>query len=191
MRNDEGIRHLTTDEIEGGLDHIRQSPADNGRILLIVRRPAVDERETPAEVLLDCTEGLIGDTWSIRASKRTPDGSASLDAQITIMNARAAALIAGSDERWKLAGDQFYADLDISHGNLPAGSHVQLGSAVVEISEHPHTGCEKFVARFGKDAMRFVNSPGGRDLRLRGVNTRVVVPGAVLVGDAITKVRLP
>ena len=129
----------------------------------------------------------MGDTWRARGSSSTPDGSANLEAQLTLMNARAAAAIAGERDRWALAGDQLFVDFDLSLSNLPAGSRVQIGSAVIEFSEAPHTGCAKFSARFGNDALRFVNSPIGRELRLRGANCRVVVAGTVRPGDAIRK----
>ena len=92
------------------------------------------------------------------------------------MNARAAALVAGDRERWPLAGDQLYVDLDLSGENLPPGTRLAIGSAVVEVTDEPHTGCKKFSARFGLDALEFVNSPEGRALNLRGINTRVVEP---------------
>jgi MOSC domain-containing protein YiiM len=154
---------------------------------LIARRPAVDEREVLSEGRLDPREGLEGDTWRARGSSRTPDGSANLEAQLTLMNARTAAAIAGDRERWPLAGDQIYVDMDLSLTNLPAGSRVQIGSAVIEFSAEPHTGCAKFSGRFGNDALRFVNSQVGRELRLRGANCRVVVAGTVRPGDAIKK----
>jgi hypothetical protein len=185
------MRHLSTAELEMGLDDIRQSPADQGTVRLIVRRPGVDERETPAEATLDCTEGLVGDTWRVRGSSRTPDGSANPEAQITVMNARAAALVAIEEDRWKLAGDQIYADLDLSLANLPAGTRLRLGTAVIEVSAHLHTGCAKFTARFGLEAMNFVNSEAGKALRLRGLNARVVTGGVVRVGDVITKEPSP
>ena len=116
-----------------------------------------------------------------------PDGSANPDAQLTLMNARAAAVITGSPERWPLAGDQLYVDLDLSIENLPAGTQLAVGDAVVEVTAEPHTGCAKFSARFGTEALKFVNKSPGRELRLRGVNTRVVTPGAVRAGDAISK----
>src|ERR1700716_1278118 len=174
--------------LEDGLDHIREAPADSGTVELIARRPGVDEREVLTEAWLDVHDGLEGDTWRARGSSRTPDGAPSLDAQLTLMNARAAAAIAGERERWALAGDQLYVDLDISQTNLPPGTRVQIGSAVIEFSEAPHTGCAKFSARFGIDALRFVNSPTGRELRLRGANCRVVVGGTVRRGDTIRKV---
>jgi hypothetical protein len=173
--------------LEGNLDHIRQSPADGGTLELIVARPAVDERLVVTEARLDLRDGLEGDTWRVRGSSRTPDGSANPDAQLTLINARVAAAIAGDRERWPLAGDQLYVDLDISLANLPPGSRVRIGSAVIEFSEAPHTGCAKFSARYGNDAQRFVNSEVGRELRLRGANCRVVVAGAVRQGDAIRK----
>jgi len=179
-----------TDELarlEESLDHIREAPADGGTVELIARRPAVDEREVLREALLDPDVGLVGDTWIDRGSSRTPDGGPNPEAQITLMNARAAVAIAGDRERWALAGDQFYVDFDLSISNLPPGSRVQMGSAVIEFSEAPHTGCAKFSGRYGVDALKFVNSPAGRELRLRGANCRVLEGGIVRPGDTIRK----
>ena len=179
--------HAELTRLEASLDYIRDAPADGGTVELIARRPAVDEREVLTEARLNTREGLEGDTWLARGSSRTPDGSPNPDAQLTLMNARAAAAIAGDRARWPLAGDQIYVDLDISRENLPPGSRVQIGSAVIEFSEPPHTGCAKFSGRFGVDALKFVNSPTGRELRLRGANCRVVVAGTVRPGDLIRK----
>ena len=182
------VRQLTTEELEAGLDEILRSPADVGTIELIVRRPAEGERETPAEAVLDLVEGLVGDNWLARGSRRMPDGSANPNAQLTLMNARVTDLVAAGDRaRWALAGDQFYVDLDISQANLPAGTRLGLGSAVIEVTVDPHTGCEKFHARFGGDAHRFVNTKTHRHLRLRGLNAKIVEPGTVRAGDAIRK----
>ena len=181
------LQNVELTRLEESLDHIRQAPADGGTVELIVRRPAVDERQVLTEARLDLRDGLEGDTWRARGSSRTPDGGPSEEAQVTLMNARAAAAIALERDRWALAGDQLYVDLDLSIANLPPGSRVQIGSAVIEFSEAPHTGCAKFSARFGNDAMRFVNSPVGRELRLRGANCRVVVAGTVRPGDTIRK----
>ena len=177
----------TSAELGAGLDAVRAAPADDGVLELISRRPAVDEREVLTEVRLDAVDGLEGDTWRVRGSSRTADGGPSPDSQLTVVNARASAAIAGDRDRWPLAGDQLYVDLDISVTNLPPGSRVQIGSAVIEFSESPHTGCAKFQSRYGNDSLRFVNSPVGRELRLRGANCRVVVPGVVRVGDTIRK----
>lgn len=176
-------------ELEAGLDHIRQSPQDGGAVELIVRRPQIDEREVLERAELDLNHGLIGDTWKNRPSSRMADGSAHPEMQLNIMNSRVIALLAGKKERWQLAGDQFYVNLDLSVENLPTGTRLALGSAVIEVTSMPHLGCHKFVARFGKDAMKFVNSPLGRELHLRGINARVVTQGSVSVGDAVRKVH--
>jgi hypothetical protein len=182
------MHHRATAELVVGLDEVRAAPADSGVLELIARRPVPGERETIDAGDLSTEEGLVGDGWRARGSSHTPDGSAELPRQITLMSSRAADLFAGDRSRWSLAGDQLYVDLDISEDNLPAGSQVRIGSAVVEISIEPHTGCQKFTERFGLDAMRLVNSEEGRRLRLRGVNARVVEPGIVRVGDTVSKV---
>jgi hypothetical protein len=182
------MEHLSLAELEAGLDHAREAPADSGTLVLIVRRPAENEREVLAKGTLDLVTGLAGDNWKARGSSSTPDGFAHPDAQITMMNARAALLVARDPGRRPLAGDQLYADLDISVANLPPGTRLALGSAVIEVTGKPHLGCAKFLARFGRDALKFVNSRTGRQLRLRGLNARIVVPGTVRSGDVIRKV---
>ena len=181
------MKHLTTEELHAGLEAIRQSPKDEGVLELIVRRPQVGEREALAEGQLDIVDGLVGDSWSTRGSRRSKDGQAHPDMQLNIMNARVIALVAQDRERWHLAGDQLFMDLDLSAENLPPGTRLAVGSAVIEVTAEPHTGCQKFVSRFGLDAMKFVNSPLGRELNLRGINARVVQPGTIRVGDLAKK----
>ena len=182
----QAARHLSTGELEAGLERILAAPRAVGTVQLIVRRPAVDEREVLAEAELDLAEGLVGDTWRIRGSKRTADGSAHPDMQLNVMSARVVDLVAGGErERWALAGDQLFVDLDLSEAHLPPGTRLALGSAVIEVTDQPHTGCAKFSARFGGDAHRFVNTKQHRHLRLRGLNAKVVVPGTVRAGDEI------
>lgn len=183
----ETVTHLTTDQLEAGLDYIRQSPKDEGVLAMIVRRPAVSEREVLAQGVLDLEQGLVGDTWLERGSNRTADGSAHPDMQLNVINMRLVDLVAQEQGRWALAGDQLVVDLDLSEENLPPGTQLAIGAAVIEVTSQPHTGCSKFVARFGADAMRFVNSPLGRQLHLRGINARVVLPGVIRVGDSVRK----
>jgi len=183
------MKHLTMQELEAALDHLRQAPKDEGVLQLIVRRPAVDQREVLEEAELDTVLGLIGDTWNVRGSSKTPDGSPHPEMQINIMNARVTALVAQEFARWPLAGDQLYIDMDLSRENLPAGSRIAVGTAVVEVSPLPHTGCHKFVSRFGVDAMKFVNSPVGKELCLRGINAKVVQAGVVKVGSTARKIN--
>jgi hypothetical protein len=178
---------MSVDRFLAGLDEVRRSPVDTGTVELIVRRPAVDEREVVEAAALDLEEGLVGDNWRARGSGGTDDGSAHPGMQLTLMNSRLAALVAGERERWPLAGDQLYVDLDLSEENLPPGTRLAIGTAVIEITEIPHTGCAKFSKRFGGDATRFINSAEGRSLHLRGVNAAVVEPGLVRTGDAVRK----
>ena len=182
-------RHLTADELDAGLPHIRQSPTDTGLLRMIVQRPAVDQREVVAEGTLDVDVGLVGDSWLTRGSPRTPDGGPNPAAQVTVINARLIALLARTEDRWPLAGDQLVIDIDLSEENLPPGARLAIGSAVLEISAEPHTGCAKFAQRFGHQALRFISTPTGQALRLRGVNTRVVQSGAIRVGDRATRLQ--
>lgn len=181
------MNHLTTAELEAGLEEIRKAPKDEGRLELIVCRPQIETREILEEATLDLTDGLVGDSWKHRGSSRTLDGSPHPDMQINIMNSRVTALVAQSRDRWSLAGDQLYLDMDLSTENLPAGIRLALGTAVLEVTPPPHTGCKKFVSRFGLDAMKFVNSELGRALRLRGVNAKVIQSGTIRVDDVARK----
>ena len=185
----QNVYQLSMKELESGMDHIRQAPKDNGVLKMIVRRPREDEREIVDSAELDLLEGLVGDNWKARGSRHTPDGSANLNAQITVMNSRATALVAQAEERWALAGDQLYVDLELSDANLPAGTHLTIGSAILEVSAEPHTGCKKFSSRFGVEAMKFVNSPEGKRLHLRGINARVIQAGVIRVGDTVKKIQ--
>ena len=181
-------KHLSIEELEAGLDEIRRAPTTEGVVELIVRRPAEGEREVLQEGVLDLSEGLVGDRWGARRSSKTADGSPNVETQLTLMSARVVDLVAAGDrERWALAGDQIYVDLDISEANLPAGTRLALGSSVIEVTPEPHNGCVKFASRFGNDAHRFVNTKPFRHLRLRGLNAKVIEPGTVSSGDTIRK----
>ena len=181
------MKHLTTSELEAGLDEVGRSPKDAGVLEMIVRRPQVGEREILDEGHLDLAEGLVGDSWKLRTSKRTADGTPHPDMQLNLINSRLVSLVAQDRSRWHLAGDQLYVDLDLSEANLPPGTRLSIGSAVIEVTAEPHTGCSKFVERFGLDAMQFVNAPERKNLHLRGINARVVRSGVVRAGEAVNK----
>jgi len=181
------VRYLTMTELEAGLTAIRQTPKNVGVLQLIVRRPRVGEREVLQEAQLDLIEGLVGDRWRARNSSIALEDEPARDMQLTIMSTRAIALLAPQKERWPLAGDQLYIELDLSKTNAPPGTQLAVGSAVIQVTSPPHTGCRKFKQRFGEDALNFVNSPAGRELQLRGINAKVIRPGVIRVGDAVKK----
>jgi len=181
--------HRDADDLAAGLDAVRRSPADSGVVDLLVVRPGVDRREVRDSVEVDVERGIVGDTWVERGSRRMADGSANPEAQVTVMNAVAARLVAATPDRMPLAGDQVYVDLDLSTENLPTGTVLDFGGVALEVTAEPHTGCAKFSARFGVEALRLTATPEGRFLRLRGINTRVVRGGRISVGDAVAVVR--
>ena len=184
------MKFLNADEFEVGLPEVLESPKDDGEVKMIVRRPDVDQREVLDAGDLDIAEGLVGDNWRSRGSRQTSDGSAHPEMQLNLMNSRVVALVTQSEDRWPLAGDQFFVDLDLGKENLPAGTRLAMGSAIVEVTAVPHLACRKFVARFGLEATKFVNSRRGKKLCLRGINARVIEPGRVVTGDRIRKVSL-
>ncbi len=185
------VEHLTLEQLEAGLDHIRQSPKDVGVLKLISRRPNTDEREVVDEAQLDPAHGLMGDNWKARGSRSAADGMANPEMQLNVMNARVIGLIAPDKTRWALAGDQLFVDFDLSEANVPPGTRLAIGSAVIEVTAPPHLGCKKFSARFGPDAVKFVNSPEGKQLHLRGVNAKVIQAGAIRAGDDVGKIGSP
>ena len=176
-------------ELESALDHLRAAPAEAGTLTLVVRRPERLAREVVDDATIDEAHGLVGDNWLSRATSRAVAAGRHLDAQVTVMSSRMVALLGDTDAERALAGDQLYVDLDLSHDNLPAGSRIEIGGDVVlEVTAKPHAGCKKFLARFGADAVAFVNSEEGSRLRLRGLNARVVRGGIVRVGDDVRRV---
>jgi hypothetical protein len=182
------VTHLSTEALTAGLEHVRRSPADLGTLELIVARPDLGAREVLGEARLDEAVGLEGDNWLVRGSRHTDDGSAEPLAQLNIMNSRAVALVSPDPDRRALAGDQLYLDLDLSPENLPPGTRLAIGDSIIEVNDKPHRGCAKFTERFGIDAARFVNSPAGTAVRLRGICATVVRAGVVRQGDTVRKV---
>lgn len=175
--------------LDDHLPHLRAAPAEVGRLDLVVRRPAVDEREVLEEGALSEDGGLHGDNWLDRSTSHAIEAGRHLEAQINVMSARMASFLAfGDTDRQALAGDQLFVDLDISHANLPTGTQLAIGEdAVIEVTKKPHNGCAKFRARYGQDALDFVNSENGRAMRLRGFNARVVTGGTVRPGDKVAR----
>jgi MOSC domain-containing protein YiiM len=188
------LPYRTTADLEARLHQVRAAPADTGTVRLVVRRPGLGVREILEEGELTTAAGLVGDTWLQRVTSRAVADGRHVEAQVNVMSARMVALLAETAQEQAYAGDQLFLDLDISHANLPAGSRLAFGDpgaggAVIEVSAKPHNGCAKFTARYGEDAMHFVNSETGKALRLRGFNARVVEPGVVRPGDVVRVLR--
>ncbi len=179
---------FTLEHLQTQLNHIQESPKDTGSVLLIVRRPATEERELISQGRLIPASGLEGDNWRERGSTSMPDGSANPEAEITLMNTRVIQALTQDETRWALAGDQFFVDFDLSEENIPAGTRLALGSAIVEVSPLPHNGCKKFSARFGIDALKFISMAENKPLRMRGINAKIIQAGEVKQGDLIRKV---
>jgi MOSC domain-containing protein YiiM len=172
------------EDLDARLAELRALPTDAGTLELIVVRPSEGERETPTTAEITIEDGLVGDRWEPFVEA---NGSLGRETQLTIASTHLLGLIA-EPERWLLAGDNLLVDIGLDKMSLPAGTRLAIGdTVVVEISELPHTGCAKFSARFGSDALKFINSPEGRELRLRGLNAKVIVPGTIATGDAIRR----
>jgi MOSC domain-containing protein YiiM len=180
-------RHLSLEELQEGMSGILLSPQERGTLSAIVIRPETDARVSLQQCELSPEGGMHGDNWAKGCWMSLPDGRPHPDVQVTLMNARTIALIAQGEERWPLAGDNLFVDLDLSEDNLPPGTRLTVGSALLEITAVPHKGCRKFAERYGVDATRFVNSRDGLRLHLRGIYARIVERGVVAVGDTIVK----
>ncbi len=180
---------VTKDQILSGLHHVADSPSDGGALEFIVVRPVVGERELRERAYLSTERGVEGDRWLTSRWLTLPDGRPDPRVQVSLMNARILGLISDGAERISLAGDNLIVDLDLSERNLAAGQRLVVGEVVVEVSDVAHTGCRKFMTRYGRDAVNFVNSVEGRRLNLRGLYAKVIEPGVVRVGDAVRKVR--
>jgi MOSC domain-containing protein YiiM len=173
------------ESLDARLPELRKLGSEEGTLELIVVRPTEGERELPSTAELTIEDGLVGDRWVPRFDA---NGNVQRGTQLTIASTHLLALIA-ERERWPLSGDNLLVDIGLDQESLPAGSRLAIGdTVVVQISKEPHTGCAKFSARFGSDALRFINSPEGRELRLRGLNAHVIVPGTISTGDTVRRV---
>jgi len=180
--------YVSRELLDAAIDLICQSPSVEGSVEMIVRRPAIGEREILQEAELTVEGGLLGDNWPDRWSGKAEHRQRHLDMQVTLMNSRVIDAIADGDRAlWPLAGDQLFVDFDLRADNIPPGTKIQVGEAVLEVVAEPHLGCKKFMGHFGQDAVMFVNSDDVRLLNLRGVNAKVIAPGVVTNGGVISK----
>jgi hypothetical protein len=179
--------HRSLAELQQGLPVILAAPKDEGVLRAIVVRPAHGERLTPGASEVSLARGVHGDHWEKGCWRTTEDGRPDPDVQICIMSARCIELIAGPIENWPPAGDNLFIDMDLTPANMPPGQRFSIGTALFEITAVPHNGCDQFIARFGRDAVLFVNTGEGKRLRLRGIYARVIRDGRIAAGDRVTK----
>lgn len=182
-------KHLSREELMAGLPHILAAPKDEGALKAIMVRPQSEARQDVDSIHVSLAGGVEGDHWAKGCWMSTEDGKPHPDVQICIMNARCIDLIAGGRDNWAPAGDNLFIDMDLTPDNLPPGTRIAVGAAVLEITATPHNGCAKFIERYGRDACVFVNTGEGKRYRLRGIYGRVIQDGRVSVGDTVTKLR--
>ncbi len=183
-------RHLTLAELEAGLPEILQAPKDSGMLAAIVIRPEPGQRVELANCEVSLRLGTHGDNWARGCWKTTDDGSPHPDVQICIMNARCITLIAQDRGNWAPAGNNLFIDMDLTPDNVPPDTQLAIGTAIIQITDTPHNGCDSFIARYGRDACIFVNTREGKRLRLRGIYGRVIRDGHLAVGDTVRKVTV-
>lgn len=167
----------TFEQLEAGWQEGPKPPRGAGPVQMIVLRKGGGAHQVVGSGMLDCAHGLVGDRWTTSPPRK-------VDCQVTLMNALAAELVCDG-QPLHMPGDNFVVDLDLSEEALPVGTRLRIGSALLEVTPEPHTGCKNFAARFGQDAMRWINWRDYRSRKLRGVNCRVIEGGTVNVGDVV------
>jgi hypothetical protein len=172
----DAAHHLASDELERGYAQL-SPPKDSGELALICARGEDGQRSELQRAALSVRGGLPGDAWFRDCPEK-------VDAQLTVMRVDVARLFANG-QSITLAGDNLFVDLDLSKANLPCGSRLRIGGALLEVTPEPHNGCLKFRQRFGADALRFTAEPNRHDQHLRGIYLKTVEAGEVAVGDTI------
>jgi MOSC domain-containing protein YiiM len=169
--------HLTRESLEQRFHELPAPPLDVGKVALVVRRPDAGVRELPPRARLTVEGGLEGDRWAAGPDRK-------VESQVTLMRADVSRLVANG-QPVELCGDNLLVELDLSKENLPAGTRIEIGTALCEVTPKPHTGCSKFSGRFGADALAFAAGPEHASRRLRGIHVRVLEDGEVSPGDVI------
>jgi MOSC domain-containing protein YiiM len=151
-------------------------------------RPAVDQREFPAVLELCPHRGAVGDRWERRTWRHLPDGSPDPRVQVAVMDHRLLDFLQALTGCHHHPGDTLIVDLALDVASLPVGARLQVGSAVIEVSDIENDGCAKFGAHYGNDVLAWIRAPANRARRLRGLFARVVTGGHVCPGDAVARV---
>ncbi|WP_062763020.1 hypothetical protein [Falsirhodobacter sp. alg1] len=177
---------ITTDALNAALPHVLAAPKDNTPVTMLCFRPATGERDFRDHLRLTRAEGIPGERWLTRPWMRLPDGSPHPAIQVSILPKRVLDLV-WTDHSVPHPGDPIIADLDTSLANLPTGSLIRVGTAVLRVSGEFNDACVKWKVRYGKDAKDWITAPGHPELRLRGILCSVEEDGDVHLGDLIVK----
>jgi len=175
------------ESLEARKPWVLDAPKDNAPVLSLCIRPAEGERRFVERIRFDPQAGVVGDRWRWKAWMHLPDGRPDPRIQVCMLGTRVLQLVRREGSSMIHPGDTVIADMDFSEANLPAGQRLQLGSAVLEVSDVFNTGCAKWQERYGPAALRWINRPGNRALRLRGILARVVAPGEATLNDTLRK----
>lgn len=182
------VRFATLDDLQAKLSWATSAPRDNAPISTLCVRPAEGDRQFVERIDFSVTEGVVGDRWIRKTWMRLPDGRPDPRIQVCLLGQRVLELVRIDPYRMPYPGDNIVADLDFSETNLPSGQLLRVGTATLEVSDIFNTACSKWRARYGDDALRWINLPDNLPHRLRGVLCRVVASGYATIKDRIVKV---
>ncbi|WP_323780533.1 hypothetical protein [Thalassovita sp.] len=177
----------TTAQLAAAMDHIRAAPRDDAPIEMLCRRPGYGKRDFLPELTLTVDQGIPGDRWTTSPWMKLADGSPDPRIQVSILPSRVLNAVWLDRDTQPHPGDPIIADLDCSYANLPVGSRVQAGTAVLEVSDVFNDACVKWKARYGAAAKDWITERENVHLRLRGLLCRIVQDGVVTLEDRLRK----
>jgi hypothetical protein len=164
------------------------APKDGAAISMLCLRPERNKRRVVDEITLTRENGIPGERWKDQPWLRTEDGAPHPGIQVSILQQRVLDLVWRDRENTVHPGDTFIADMDLSEANLPVGQVLEIGEAVLKVSEVFNDGCVKWKARYGREAKDWITMPGHPELRLRGVLCSIERDGIIREGDILRKI---
>jgi hypothetical protein len=173
-------RHLDRRGLLDALEQLPAAPLDAGKVDLMVARGDQGERILHRHAILT-SGGMPGDRWS-SSSKYGPEF------QLATTRTDFARVVANG-QPLELHGDNLFLTLDLSTRNLPTGSLLRVGEALLRVTPQAHNGCKKWVQRFGLACMKFNLEPEYQEHHLRGIYLQVVEPGRVALDDRVVVLR--
>ena len=176
-------------ELMAALPDILAAPKDNAPVHGLCLRPARGERAFPKRISMTRAGGIPGERWATEPWLRRADGSPDPRIQVSILPLRVMDLVWRDREGTPHPGDPIVVDMDLSLANLPSGSLIAAGTAVLRVSDEFNAACAKWKLRYGADARAFIEAPGHAELRLRGVLCSVETDGEVAVGECLRVLR--